>query len=478
MQFSHIVKRLSSHAKLKLSIVLASAIVLLLAGAAFKAYEFFTVRHGVVSVFEALAAFAGAQAVSHLKDGNTSELERIIRSFELSERVLSAAVVSPQGRVLASYGSLFNEIDREVFNRHERHRFVRNRLYLSIPITPDGSILGRIHVIADVRDMYATLIQLLAAALAVFFICMCVAAWLAKKTEPFVLSSLSGLEKKAVAVLAPEQGRAGTKKSGLPDPESVARAFEVLMGKVARQEETLSAVREDMEKISVEREAERKQLETFSFSVSHDLRAPMRSIEGFSRALLEDYTHSLDEQGRDYLRRLIGSVKRMNKLIDDVLQLTRLSGLELNRKLVNLSALASTIAEDLKQSHPKRRTRFIITPDISGDGDEPLLRILMENLLSNAWKFTSRKDDAEIRFGSVDHKQDVAYFVRDDGAGFDMTYYDRLFSLFQRLHSEHEYPGTGIGLALVQRIVQRHGGRIWATGKPGEGAVFYFTLRS
>jgi len=227
---------------------------------------------------------------------------------------------------------------------------------------------------------------------------------------------------------------------------------------------------------TVELAAVNKELEAFAYSVSHDLRAPLRSIDGFSRALLEDYEDRLDAEGQDYLHRVRASCQRMGQLIDDLLRLSRVTRGEMRREPVDLSALAQEIAVELQETQPERRVEFIIQPGLAADGDARLLRVVLENLLGNAWKFTGKRRQARIEFGLTEAEGRSVYFVSDNGAGFDMAYADRLFGAFQRLHSLAEFRGTGIGLATVQRVIHRHGGHVWAEGAVGQGATFYFTL--
>jgi light-regulated signal transduction histidine kinase (bacteriophytochrome) len=223
-------------------------------------------------------------------------------------------------------------------------------------------------------------------------------------------------------------------------------------------------------------EAINKELEAFSYSVSHDLRAPLRGIDGFSQALLEDYADVLDDIGKDFLARVRTETQRMARLIDDLLMLSRLTRREMHRECVDLSAIAQTIAADLKKTQPERNVEWHIAGGVRVDGDPGLLRIVLENLLGNAWKYTSKQECAHIEFGVTWQDGLPVYFVRDDGMGFNMAYAHKLFGAFQRLHGMTEFPGTGIGLATVQRILHRHGGRVWAEGAVNQGAAFYFTL--
>ncbi|MFA6469724.1 MAG: PAS domain S-box protein [Bacteroidota bacterium] len=223
-------------------------------------------------------------------------------------------------------------------------------------------------------------------------------------------------------------------------------------------------------------EAANKELEAFAYSVSHDLRAPLRSIDGFSHILFEDYGHCLDEKGNEYLHRVRAAAQHMAELIDDMLNLSRITRSQVTMQSVNLSEIAATICEELRQSQPERRTEFTIQNDVVAHGDSHMLQIVLDNLLRNAWKFTSKNDAARIEFGKKTVHGRTVYFVRDDGAGFDMAYATKLFGAFQRLHTASEFPGTGIGLATVQRIIHKHGGAVWAEGATGHGASFYFTI--
>lgn len=245
-------------------------------------------------------------------------------------------------------------------------------------------------------------------------------------------------------------------------------------------ESALQQQRDQLEEIVAARTSQlaaaNKELEAFSYSVSHDLRAPLRAIDGFAQALDEDYGSALDQSGRDYLARIRAGAQRMGLLIDDLLRLARVSRAEVRPTTIDLSAMAADIISQIRATTPQRRVQIEIAPNLTAQGDAQLLHVALNNLLDNAWKYTSRTDAARIEVGcrSVDGKP--VFYVRDNGAGFDMQYVEKLFGPFQRLHRPEEYAGTGIGLATVARIIHRHNGKIWAEGIPDRGATFYFTL--
>lgn len=237
----------------------------------------------------------------------------------------------------------------------------------------------------------------------------------------------------------------------------------------ARAEEALRHAKAAVEEASHE-------LEAFSYSVAHDLRAPLRSIDGFSQALLDDFAEKLDDEGKKYLGYVRESAQHMAQLIDDLLSLSRVSRADLHRAPIDLAVIARTVFTNLQRDQPERTVEFVTPDAMAGRGDPRLIGIVLENLIGNAWKFTSKREHARIEFGGTREAGVSIYFIRDNGAGFDMAYADKLFAVFQRLHLASEFEGTGIGLATVHRVIRRHGGRIWAEGEVGRGAAFYFTL--
>ncbi|NNN05504.1 MAG: PAS domain S-box protein [Elusimicrobia bacterium] len=246
--------------------------------------------------------------------------------------------------------------------------------------------------------------------------------------------------------------------------------------KIKRAQERIEALNLELRRRSADLAQTNKDLEAFSYSVAHDLRAPLRAVVEFDKHLIKAYCDRLDEQGKDYLNRMLSGCRRMEQVIDDLLVLANVARKEVRAGRIDLSAVAASVIKRLREADPGRKVEFLSPPRLPVVADPGLLRMALENLIGNAWKFTGRTENARIELGVELRANEAVYFVKDNGAGFDMRRADKMFDAFQRLHSQAEFPGTGIGLAIVRRIMDRQGGRIWAEATEGKGAAFYFTL--
>ncbi|MHB1100018.1 MAG: sensor histidine kinase [Burkholderiales bacterium] len=336
-------------------------------------------------------------------------------------------------------------------------------LVMAFDITPFGRFLSR-----HLRDFAAYLVL---TSLATVLFGLALARWI---TRPL------GNVRSVLPMLGSGQAMIPSLTVRQDEYGLLGRAIEFADRRIHENEEQIRMHRDHLEEMVKQRtqalEAANKELEAFSYSVSHDLRAPLRAIDGFSLALVEDYGDKLDDAAKGYLQRVRGGAQKMGTLIDDMLQLSRVTRAELHYAEVDLSAMAEQIVHSLGALDPHREVQVSIAPGLVASGDAGLLGILLQNLLGNAWKFTKGVREAYIEFDSCPVDGERVFFVRDNGAGFDMRYVSKLFGAFQRLHAADEFPGTGIGLATVQRVINRHGGRIWAEGKIGIGACFYFVL--
>jgi signal transduction histidine kinase len=479
-----ILGRLTIRQKLISIGMLSSLTALVSASVAFLVYDAYTYRQRMAGRILTEAQIISFNSISPLLFNDPDAATATLGGFRAEPAVVAALVLSQEGsRPFASYardqGSGVTLLPLSA-GLTEGHLFQSDQLLVSEPIRFEGKPIGALLIRADLSELrerqrrYAGIVVVILAGSLLLAIAM--SRFIGKTISRPVLN----LAETARAVSAQKDYSVRAVAEGRDEIGLLVGTFNEMLDQIERQNADLEEARRELEARVETRTRDlataNKELEAFSYSVSHDLRAPLRAIDGFSKALQSDYGAQLDERARHYLERVRSGTQRMSGLIDDLLGLARLSRRELVRQRVDVSEVARRVAAELSRQHPSRAVRVEIHDGLSAEADSQLLTIVLENLMGNAWKFTGKRDDALIEVGSKADGRVAPFYVRDNGAGFDMTYADKLFGAFQRLHGDEDFEGTGIGLATVQRIVARHGGQIWAEGEVGKGATFYFTL--
>ena len=460
--------------------MLVSSVALLLACAGFFAYDQLTFRESLVRTLSAQAQIIGSNSVSAILFNDPQAAENTLIALKNSQNVVSAGIFTSARRPLAVYS---RDADQDLLNipslppdQIEGYWFRSKHVVLVRQIMSEGKPIGFVYLRAGLQEIDKRLERYALIAFVVLLISLMAAILASAAFRKSVAQPIIELAQSAQKVSRDKDYT--TRVTAATQNDEVA----VLVDSFNEMLVELRRAHEELEQRVAERTREllsaNRELEAFSYSVSHDLRGPLDALNGFSYVLLKQYGPKLDDKARELIEHIRASGKRMAQLIDDLLNLSRVTTSVMRTEKVDLSAIARSIIDELCRNAPERRVEFIATEKEEVQGDPHLLRIVMENLLRNAWKYSSRHDQARIEFGHVEHHGQTSYFVKDDGSGFDSVSADRLFQPFQRLHAAADFPGNGVGLATVRRIIQRHGGEVWAQGAVEKGATFYFTLGS
>lgn len=489
---------LSIRDKLRGVVALTALAALFLAGLAIVVHDTVAFRRQKLDDLITQARILGSISSAALSFDDPKAAREYLATLSARPDIRSAALYDAKGRLFADYER--SDGVKPPPAEGQGYRFEGDDLLLFQGIRPRRDLLGTVYLRASLGGMarlkrYMAIVALVG--LGALGLAMLLSAWL----QGFIvrpLMEVTGVAKDVVA--SRDYGRRVVKRgedevgvlvdafngmlagielreAALEDANAALQS-EIVEHRRAREEVIL--LNQSLERRVVERTAEleaaNKELESFSYSVSHDLRAPLRAIDGFASLLVKNQGDRLDEQGRSHMERVRAATQRMGQLIDDLLRLSRTTRSEMARRDLDLSDLARAVISELRVASPGRQVAIQVAPSMPVNADPSLMRTVMENLIGNAWKFTSKTEGARIEVGCMEQNGATVCFVRDNGAGFDMRYADKLFGAFQRLHAAADYAGTGVGLANVQRIIHRHGGRIWAEAEPGRGAAFYFTL--
>jgi signal transduction histidine kinase len=481
--------------KLTAILLLVSSLVLLLTSAAFVTYEVLAVRRTTLKNLSTLGRVIAANSTASLAFANEADAREILAGLRAEPHVVAAGLYDKSGRLFSRYPANLPGDVLPVTPARDGYRFEGVYVIGLEPVAETGNPrLGTLYLKSDMQAVSRTLRLSAAIGAGVMAISLLTAYVLAALLQGRISQPILALAETAAAVSTRQDYSVRAPKLGEDELGTLTDAFNQMLGRIEDQNRELRRYATELEQRVADRTHElqerneslrrnaaellaaNSELDAFAYSVSHDLRAPLRSIDGFSQVLLEDYGTRLDESGRDSLQRVRAASQRMATLIDDLLKLARVTRAEMRTEVVDLSKIAGDIVAELRRSTPERQVDFAIAQGLEARGDPRLLRVVLDNLLRNSWKYTAKQPRPRVEFAAAQENGERVFLVRDNGAGFDMQYADKLFGVFQRLHSDADFEGTGVGLATVRRIINRHGGRIWAESAVDRGATFYFTL--
>ena len=479
--------------KLVALVLLTTLVALVVALGAMVAYDLRVYHRGLIDDMNTQAALLGRTSAAALTFDDPRVAQENLGLLRFRSQVGAAAIYTARGAAFARFQREGEARGAPAAPEAEGVRIEARDLLVFKRIVQDGEFVGTVFLRAD-YEMYDRVLDYAGIAAAVLALALLVAFLMTARMQRIVTHPILDIARIAREVIGRGDYSRRAQKLSEDEVGALVDSFNAMLAEIERrtgalQREVAERARAEGEVLrlnevlearvrerTAQLEAANRELEAFCYSVSHDLRAPLRAIDGFSQALVEDHGAGVPEGGRRYLARIQSSAKRMGQLIEDLLNLSRVSRGGLERAPVDLGEMARQVLAELQQQEPQRSVEVQIEDGMRVAADPRLLRAGLENLLANAWKFTAKTGRPRIEVGVLRDGPVAIYFVRDNGAGFDMAYADKLFGAFQRLHAVNDFPGTGIGLATVQRIVNRHGGRIWADGNVGKGAAFFFTL--
>lgn len=472
-------------AKLTRLNLLVTGMALLLACLAFLAYDFFSYRDNLIQNLFSAAQITGTNSVTALMFDDPQSAASTLNGLRNSPDVISAAIAGEDGHVFASYrraDATSGAPTPALRQGSIRAEWTRgSEVLVGYRIMFSGKSVGTVYILARFSELGHRLRRYGLIVLVIFLLSIGAATLLTTTFRRMVTEPITRLAGTARMISREKDFALRAEKTGREDElTTLVDAFNDMLHEIQVRDQALVEAREGLEQRVLERTAElraaNKEMESFSYSVAHDLRGPLDVISGMSYVIQSTFQEKLGAEGAEMLEAIQRSSKSMAGLIDDLLNLARATAVGLERKQIDLTAIAQSVAEDLVIANPEREVQFTIAEGALVNADQGLMSLVMSNLIRNAWKYTSRHARASIEFAWTVQGGRRVFFVRDDGAGFDSRKASRLFQPFQRMHSSSEFPGTGIGLATVQRIIARHGGRVWAEGQVEHGATFYFTL--
>jgi signal transduction histidine kinase len=467
--------------------LLISGAVSLLTCASFSAYEYFTFRQSTIANLTMVGSILASNSTAALTFANSEDATEILAALHAEPHIRAAGLYDENGKLLAQYPSDLPTAALPTGPEVDGNRYNGEFLISVQPVVYESKRIGTLYLKSDMGAMYERFALYGAIVAAVVVASFLLAYGLSRRFQRQISQPILALANTASAVAERGDYSVRAPRTGKGEFIVLTDAFNHMLDRIhdgdralRYSEEELRSLNSKLEERVQDRtrklEEANKELEAFSYSVSHDLRAPLRAVDGFSRILLEDYAGKLDADGQRVLDVIRSNTQNMGRLIDDLLAFSRLGRKQIEASPINMSDLADDVFQQLKSGLTDQKVQFKLAPLPSATGDPALIRQVFVNLLSNAAKYSKPRIETVIEVDGRYENGDCVYYVKDNGVGFDMTYSQKLFGVFQRLHSVEEFEGTGVGLAIVQRIVHRHGGRVWAEGKLDEGATFYFSL--
>jgi signal transduction histidine kinase len=467
----------SISARLTALVLFVSGTALLLAYISFLAYDFYSLRHNLIESLETQAAIIGSNSESALLFDDQQAAETTLSALRGAPAIVTAEIFRADGRAFARYarrGSSNQAIAPRLSVGENSAYWIQDRtVILGHAITSDGKPIGSVYIQAETSDVAHRARQFGLLSAGILLLCFVIALVATTAMRGLIIGPLQKLAEVARIV---SRRKDYSVRAEIPKRRDelafLVQSFNEMLDEI---EQSRSVLEQRVAERTVELSAANRELEAFSYTVAHDLRGPLQQVSNIGFLLQVIPADGEATEQKALLDKLVIATNRMSSLIDDLLNLSRAASAPLEHVPIDMSALARSILENLKQGSD-RQVEAVVADDCVAIADQGLITVLLENLLRNAWKYTSRRNPAHIEFACRNEGEEIIFFVRDNGAGFDSSYADRLFRPFQRLHSQSEFPGTGVGLATVQRIVARHGGRVWATGQVEQGAEFCFTL--
>lgn len=476
-----IFKNLSIKWKLVTITMLASGVVLVLGGLGIIIESNFTLEKAMVRDLSVLAQVIGTNSTAALVFKDPDSAEKTLSALSVKSHIIAAAIYTEEGEIFATYlRQPFSGRVPPPLSKKSGYQFKKDSFELFEPIWLEGEKVGAVFILTDLKEISANLERNILIVIGGLLVSIFMVFILSTFFQRVISRPIEVLAKTARHVTSKQDYSIRVKKQALDEIGLLFDAFNEMITQIQFRDRALQKSHDELEQRVRERTAElelsNKDLEAFSFSASHDLRAPLRAVTGFTQILQEDQETKLGEAGRRAMDVILKNTKKMGELIDDLLAFSRLGKQELRMVPVNMTTLTKSVLEEIKVQNPDRTVDVTIQSLPDAKGDPSLLKQVLTNLLSNSFKYSRLVANPKIEIASYSDKGETIYFVKDNGAGFDMKYKHKLFGVFQRLHGQKEFEGNGVGLAIVQRIIQRHGGRVWGEGKVNEGATFYFTL--